>query len=512
MGPTFRVDETGIRTPGDWSGTIDVEFFGRRVWTFNPQQHGRAEHDGERLVSWPRALRQYLDGYAEVILRDTDSGTSRLVTTVQFGRGQGRVRIVDRHGRPLTVNKRGHLFVMFGDCDQAYRDAIVASLERLTSFLNESGYPTFVAYGSLLGAARDGSLIPHDSDADVCSLTQATHPADIVRESMAVERTCQHSGWQTWRMSGADFKVWAPIDAGDSVGIDVFSAFRLQPHGHVYMMPNVRTDLSLDDLRPTGRVVLEGVTLPAPANIEGVLRSAYGTGWPTPDAGWKPTPPREVMRVLNGNFRGMRDRMGKWVRHYSSLQTGATEESTSFARWVGEQEPTPQSMVELGCGDGAVSRILARDGHRTVGGDYALAAVRYARTATQSRDSTAHFRRVNLCDLRSTLASAAVIAGDPRPSVALAKDVVASIDKSARDNLWRFCRTALSGRRPRIYLQFPTALNGRDWRFPHVVPVSTVVQELSEQGYRATSIQEYEGSNTDAPVQRTCRIIAERES
>jgi len=57
-----RVDEAGIRLPGGFSGSADVLFDGRRVWSFS------VDHPSSdaATVAWPKRMKRLLDGHVEV--------------------------------------------------------------------------------------------------------------------------------------------------------------------------------------------------------------------------------------------------------------------------------------------------------------------------------------------------------------------------------------------------------------------------------------------------------------
>ena len=50
----------------------------------------------------------------------------------------------------------------------------------MTAALEEAGVRPFLAYGTLLGAVRQGDFIGHDSDADLGYVSEHDHPVDAV--------------------------------------------------------------------------------------------------------------------------------------------------------------------------------------------------------------------------------------------------------------------------------------------------------------------------------------------
>ncbi len=91
--------------------------------------------------------------------------------------------------------------------------------------LGRAGVEAFPAYGTLLGAHRDGALIGHDSDADLGYVSSHTHPADVIRESFAIQRRLAGMGYEVVRYSGGGIKVMVEEEDGNTRGLDVFSGF-----------------------------------------------------------------------------------------------------------------------------------------------------------------------------------------------------------------------------------------------------------------------------------------------
>ena len=104
-----RADEDGITVPPRIVGAFDVLFGGEPVWSFTLDgRHLVAGH----LVRWPRVLRRWLDGYADITLREIgpDDGTPArefVLGRVRFGAGQEQIRLVDGDDRPVVIDKWG---------------------------------------------------------------------------------------------------------------------------------------------------------------------------------------------------------------------------------------------------------------------------------------------------------------------------------------------------------------------------------------------------------------------
>ena len=149
-----------------------------------------------------------------------------------------RIRLEDPHGHPLAVNKVGNLTRVFAETDDAARAEILAGHRAgaRRPARRTAGVEAYLNYGCLLGAVREGRMIGTDCDADVCYLSEQTHPADVILESYALERAMLDRGWPTVRMSGGDFKVLLRLADGRTVYVDVFVAFYVD--GVFYQLGN----------------------------------------------------------------------------------------------------------------------------------------------------------------------------------------------------------------------------------------------------------------------------------
>ena len=165
MSGGFAVGSRGVRVPADAREVIDVRFDGERIWSFHPRRERTRLNRG--WVQWPRDLQPYLDGIAKVSLVQHVSGVQVLEKRVGFGTSTAPVRLVDKDGHAVALDKAGHLQRMFARTDPAMTGAVLDSVERVLHDLREEcGLDAFLAFGCLLGAVRDGHVIGHDCDAD----------------------------------------------------------------------------------------------------------------------------------------------------------------------------------------------------------------------------------------------------------------------------------------------------------------------------------------------------------
>jgi len=365
---SVRVDDDGVHfavplNDGTADEGLGVEIGGRRVWSPTPGRDGRRVGDDDWLVPWPGPLRPYLNGRAEVTVRTLLTGRVLFEDSVLLGDRDGIVSVVDSRGRPLTVDKGNRVSAMFGDADEDVKADLVEAVVRALDIMESNGHQAFLAFGCLLGAVREGKLIGHDNDADIAYLARATHPVDIILESMAIERQFVHAGWETRRMSGADFKLRAQLTGGRTIGIDVFTAFYLSGtlKDTLHVMPNVVAELPRAGLLPQSTVQLEGRSIPAPANPTALLEATYGPDWRVPNPAFKYETPRPIRRRIGGLMRGERKHIRYWQDFYATKAALVPTEPSDFARWLSEREPASSFVIDVGSGTGRDS-VVGRAG------------------------------------------------------------------------------------------------------------------------------------------------------
>jgi len=443
------VDAEGVRARSRREAVLDVLFDGRRIFSFWLQRDGVPDGSGW-LFAWPKPLREFLDGTAEVRVVVTRTGQEVLRDEVVFGSGGGRVAVVNRHGQPISLDKYLRPVVAFDTRSREELEPLLDAIAEVVAALREVGIEAFLAYGTLLGAHRDARVIGNDSDADLGYVSRFTHPVDVIRESFRIQRALVGLGYHITRYSALAFKV--DVDEGDGVvrGLDVFGGFLMD--GHLHLMGEIREPFQESWLFPLGTTTLEGRTFPAPADPDRLLAATYGASWRVPDPAFHFEPPITTIRRLNGWFRGLRVGRAKWDRVYSRKQRRLPAEPSPFVAWAVEREPEPATYVDLGCGRGSDVLWMAGRGVPSVGLDFQPRS--YAEAASQGI-ADAEFWRCNFLELRDVLPAGAELARRPGPRLLVARHLVDTLGPDARQHLWRLARMALAGEGGgRLYLEF----------------------------------------------------------
>ncbi|WP_445257628.1 class I SAM-dependent methyltransferase [Nocardioides aurantiacus] len=488
------VDDEGLVVP-DVDGSVVVRFDDRFVWSFTPRRDGRVV-DGARRVTWPVVLAERLSGTTRVRVSDAAGEVVHLDEVVRFGGVAEPLRLVDAQGHPLAVDRAHHLTRVFGETSEDVRRQVVAGAARaLTDLRDRLGVDAHLSYGCLLGAVRDGRMIGHDSDADLAYYSPHAHPADVVRESFALERGLRRLGWKVVRMSGGDLKLFLPLDDGRAVQIDVFGAFHAD--GVFYQLGGRSGTLPAEALTPASTVVLEGVELAAPADPERVLAFLYGEGWRVPDPAFVPVDPAAGVRRLDGWLRGPREGLPRWNELFRTRGGDVPRRGSSFARWAVDRVPADATVVDVGSGTGRDAAFWRRRGHRVVALDYSGAALARTRRRLQRAGETdPDVRVLALDDARTALVAGAELAREETPPWLCARGLLGCLDLEARTHLWRVCLMALR-RGGALLLEHPATrddlpaeeLDGMVAR----VPTDALRRELEAAGARVTHVEHVEG-------------------
>jgi hypothetical protein len=448
-----HIDRKGIRLSRPYDGPLDVLIAGHRVWSFSTERDAVRSGSGF-FVAWPRPLAELLEGQADVTLVPHNGGEALFAGPIRFGRSSATLELVDDLGNPLSLDKGGRMQRTFDDfADESRAELISAAHRVLVDLTEQCGLDAYLCYGGLLGAARSGRMIGHDSDLDLAFLSKYTHPFDIIQECRRAEQKMARLGWKVVRMSAANFKIWVPLPSGKRAGVDVFGSFHVNDHFHI--TGSLRGRLDRDAIVPFGKIDLEGVSFPAPADLSRFLEFTYGPGWKVPDPAFHFDHPPANVRRMSQWFRGTRNRLPHWQEFYKGPHLKVPATPSKFAQWSHERMEPGSPVVELGAGTGRDAVWFVRNGHAVVASDYCAGARAAIAEAAKKAEVRAPYRPINLESLHSSLVAATRIAHEPTPRHIYARGVIDAIAPTGRMGLWRFC--AVAGRRGGLtFLEFRT--------------------------------------------------------
>lgn len=434
---TYRVDVV--------DSALDVVFDGHRVWSLDPREH-QPQSDGMRHVAWPSALASRLDGHATIELRRHGTEEPLASAACTFGEGAGPVDLTDDSGRLLSLSKWGRMNQSFADLEPELLDWYLDRAEDVLALLaDEAGVPAFLAYGSLLGAARAGRFIGHDMDIDLGYLSASQTPADAMLESFAIERLLRERGWWVQRQNGGFLQVFFLQPGGGWRNVDIFTMFVEPGVGRIYGLNDTATAAGRDAVVPLRSITLEGRPFPAPANTDVFMQAAYGPSWrvPDPNFSYGMTPGKRQMKDWFSGYRADRD---KWTRVYRYQPEIVPRRPTSFAPWALEQVGDVDTVIDVGSGMGRDTLLYAASVPNAVGLDAAGSGVRRATRRAGRAGSAAEFRQVNLCSLRGTAVAGALLARDyPGRRAMTANHLLDAVSPSAVPHFWALCAMLLRG-------------------------------------------------------------------
>ncbi|CAN5172456.1 hypothetical protein BH09ACT11_BH09ACT11_02950 [soil metagenome] len=456
----LQVTEAGLGLPAQVdAGTVyDVVINGRPVWSVTPARDGAPRRGGHH-VGWPAELARRLVGRADVDLREHSTGTVVAGTHHVFGgRDDLEVAITDSAGRPLVIDKYGHLIRPLSSEDADAVTEIMDQVEHLLTVLREDcGVPAYISYGTLLGAVRDGRLIGHDNDIDLSYVSSHTSPVDVAREAFRVERCLVAHGWAVRRGSGARINVRVRMSDGSMRFIDVFTSHWVD--GVYYQPSDTGFELETEAILPLGEVTLMGRTFPAPADPERLLALTYGPNWRTPDPSFKYETPAWLHRRLAGWFGGLTPNRSSWDVFYGKRRGEIPQQRTDFAAWVQRNYRTGRPLIDLGAGTARDALWFAnRRGRRVLALDYSLGVLnRASRKASAEvvERSRLEFRDFNLNDTRQVLSLGTEVSRWPRPVDLYGRFLWHAVDRPARDNVLRLASMVLRTG-GRLFLEFRT--------------------------------------------------------
>jgi SAM-dependent methyltransferase len=444
-----RVDDAGVAVLAVGDRPVDVCVDDRRVWTFWTHRDTVAVRAPVRRgpwplrnAPWPAPLRRHLDGRSRITVRDSANGAVFFDEDVALGTGQGPIRVRNQKGVDLGIDKSGRLVPTFAGRSERDIAALLDATDAVLDALRTAGVEPFIAYGTLLGAVREGAVLGHDSDADLGYVSRHSTPVDVARESFEIQRRLARQGWRISRYSGASFKIYV-TEADVTRGLDVFGGFL--DAGRLHLMGEIGTDFERDWIFPLGTAALEGRPMPVPARPEKLLEAMYGPQWRTPDPAFKFSTPDRTIRAFDDWFRGIQPGIRYWERRaYFTARRPLRENPTMLARRAHAMATTlGAEVLDIGAGRGSDSLWLARQGHAVTAYDYVPRALGPAGACADEESLALDVRYLNLAEWRSVYAEGARLAQRPRPRVVLARHVVDATSASGREALARLCSMAL---------------------------------------------------------------------
>ena len=464
---TARVDDAGIHLPAGFSGSCDVLFDDHHAWSFTARGRHYSAGAGEVLVAWPARMERWLTGtsYVRIVEKDTE----HFAGEVLFGAGEGRVEFVDRDGIPVMIDKWGLLQRPFSGRDSRVIVQMVdMAAEILEVLRRECDLEGWIAFGTLLGAAREGKVIGHDSDIDLAYVSKQPTPAEMSVELYGVARALRAHGMTVLNKSGSFITVVFGVPDGSKASIDVYTCFYVGDH--LYETATVRRVVPRSAIEPLTELQFEGRMLAAPADPAAMLEVSYGAGWREPDPSFRHEPGPEVTSRFDGWFGSLMRNRRDWERYLSDLAEDPDHGPSDFSSWVADRLEPGTTVIEIGSGTGQDATYIAGRGFEVRGYDYSRTTLRPARRSGRQLGVPVRFQPLNLYDLRDVLTRGVLLRRKVPQRAVYARHVLESVDPDGQDNFWRLLGVLLrGGSGGRAYLEGVSA-SPRDlteWRSEH---------------------------------------------
>ncbi|WP_148572695.1 LicD family protein [Nocardioides caldifontis] len=477
-------DERGLHLHEPLRGLTEVLFDGTPVWSFlAPEPAAPSEEPAApTFVPWPKNLTPYLDGVAEVALRN--EGRTLELGELRFRSGEGRIRFVDRHGLPIVIDKWGIIQRPFAGRGSGTTATMLDYAERIVTVLQrDCGLEPWLAFGTLLGAVREGGVIAHDSDIDLAFLSDAESPAGVARDMFRAGRALTRAGLEVIHKTGSFLTVVFDAPDGAGASIDVYACFYVDDL--VHETATVRAPLPREKFLPLGTLEFEGRPFPVPADPDAVLTLSYGPSWRVPDPSFRHEPGPEIVHRFDQWFGNTMVQRRAWEVFWRDLRDPATQHPSPFARWVLPRLPEHALVIDLGAGSGQDARLFAESGHRAVALDYARGSYRGLQAKQVKHLIADH---LNLYDARDTVTRAAILVRRRGPRVVYSRGLLDALAPAGVENFWRFLGMVVRGGGS-AYLEFAEeAAEGQGGlRFP--VDPDEVVARL--QGLGGTVVERH---------------------
>jgi LicD family len=197
------------------------------------------------------------------------------------------LRLQDRINALAQIHQLGQYIITRHGIHHSYlmqhKNLFLDGAEKLIQTLQGMQYQPMLAYGTLLGAVRNQSLIPHDDDMDLILACRATDRPAVEREMTALAGQLQAIGYRVVQLLPESLNMRA-YDGSIGVEFDIFPCWRSNDNEiflHMEKM-NIRA-IPENIVHPPGTVTLHGRSMPAPADPTAFLTERYGPSWTTPD-------------------------------------------------------------------------------------------------------------------------------------------------------------------------------------------------------------------------------------
>lgn len=205
-------------------------------------------------------------------------------------------------------NKWGNSVVRFKNRPAASVEKMLDDALDMTRYFKDTfDIDIHLAYGTLLGAIRDGGLIKHDDDFDVSYISNKNKIEDVILERKEICRKLEVDGYLANVVSDAHFTA----NFNNSY-FDITLSWQEKGFYNLYYL-SFET-ISIDKVLPLTSLNVFGRDFLAPKDSELVLADIYGASWNRPIKDFSPAKNRWEVEQ---NFMIFRKDFDLWKPYFS---------------------------------------------------------------------------------------------------------------------------------------------------------------------------------------------------
>lgn len=342
--------------------------------------------------------RDFVAADAKVEVRIADTGEVIASTRWNGSRALGASGVCGLDGEARTLAK-GTFVTPLRVRDDGWRAALLQDAATLARTAEQGGHLLAAAYGTLLGAVREGAMIGHDDDLDMMYISPASDMIAAVRDFHVLQEFLAGQGYEVRELSNGQAHVAA---SGALYPVDVFLAW-FENGDQLSLTFTVKSGVAKSRVLPLTPVSIDGVELPAPKEPEYLLEAIYGPGWRVPDPAFEWRRPEHVAQYFAPIHNYSRGANADYWRSYYAYagELAPPELPSQFALFALSYRGRPAYVVDLGCGSGRDSLFFGMNRIPTLGVDYAETAVKAnaAKARDRGLDGSVAFVQVDVSDL-----------------------------------------------------------------------------------------------------------------